>query len=115
MKSKVSTLVALPAMVLGMAACSGKAPLAPIATPNPACITLVPYTSEEMGISGVVPEGWVGVKPGQFQRASGADPTLLGQVAFPGVTMEQVMDVGQFPERIGRMETADFMWDLHQA
>jgi hypothetical protein len=115
MKPKVYTLLALLAMVLGMAACSEKAPFALIGTPYPSDITLVPYTSEEMGIRGVMPEGWVDVKPGQFQGAPGADPTLLGQVAFPGATMEQVMDAGQFPERVGSMETADFTWGLHHA
>ena len=62
MKRKAYTLLALLAMVLGMVACSERAPLAPVATPNPADITLVPYTSEEMGIRGVMPKGWVDVK-----------------------------------------------------
>ena len=45
----------------------------------------------------------------------GSDPTLLGQVAFPGATIEQVVDMGQFPESAGRMETASFTWDLYRA
>ena len=64
MKFKGSTLLALLAMLLGAAACGEKAtptPTAP-ATPDAAGITLVPYTSEEMGIRGVVPDGWVEVK-----------------------------------------------------
>ena len=76
------------------------------ATANPADITLVSYTSKEFGISGVVPEGWVEVKPGQFQRMPGSDPTLLGQVAFPGATIEQVMGQWQLSESVGWTETA---------
>jgi sulfatase modifying factor 1 len=115
MKQKAYTLLALLAMVLGMVACSEQAVLAPVATHNPADIALVPYTSEEMGIRGIVPEGWVKVKPGQFQPVPVSDPTLLGQIAFPGATIEQVMETGRFPERVGSMETADFTWGLHHA
>lgn len=114
MKEKVYTLLVLLAMVLGMAACSEKAPPTPTATPNPAGITLVPYTSQELGISGVVPDGWVELKPGQFHPVmSRSDPTLLVQVTLPGATMEQVMNRAGFPESVGSMETASLTWDLY--
>jgi predicted small lipoprotein YifL len=100
-------MFALLALLLEMAACGGKAtPTLPAtATPDPADITLMPYTSEEMGIRGVVPAGWVEVKPGHFQPAPGTDPTLLGQVAFPGVPLEQIAAATQFPESAGSRET----------
>lgn len=89
-------------------------PTATVAT-APADITLVPYTSEEMGIRGVVPEGWVEVKPGHFLRVPGNAPTLLGQVAFPGAAIDQVTGQWQLPESVGRTETASLTWDLYSA
>ena len=89
MKSKAFTLLALLAILLGMTACGEKATPIPTvtATPDPAHITLVPYTSYEFGISGVVPYGWVELKPGQFHPAMfRTDPTLLVQVTLPGAT-----------------------------
>jgi hypothetical protein len=73
----------------------------------------VPYTSAQFGISGVVPKGWVEVKPGQFQRLPAADPTLLGQVMFSDATVERVIDHGQLPKSVGSRETASLTWNLY--
>jgi len=117
MKFKVFTLLALLAMLVGIVACGEQATPtpSPTATPDPADITLVPCASEEMGIRGVVPEGWVEVKPGHFLRVPGNAPTLLGQVAFPGATIDQVTGQWQLPESVGRTETASLTWDLYSA
>lgn len=114
MKLRISILLALFAVLLGLTACGEKAASAATTT-DPTDITLVPCTSEESGISGVVPRRWVEVKPGQFQRVLGTDPTLLGQVTFPGATIEQVTGQWQLPGSIGSMATADLTWDLYSA
>lgn len=116
-RPKVTVLLALLTALAGMMGCGEKTRPTLIA-PAPldsSDITLVPYTSEEMSISGVVPEGWVEVKPGQFQRMPVSDPTLLGQVAFPGVTIEQATGQWQLPERVGSRETGTLTWDLYTA
>jgi len=114
MKLKFHPLLALLAMLIGLTACSEMA-AANAVTTDPADITLIPYTNEEFGISGLVPEGWLEVKPGQFLRMPGNDPTLLGQVAFHGVTREQAVANMQLPESIGSMETSNLVWDLYGA
>jgi formylglycine-generating enzyme required for sulfatase activity len=116
MRGKAYTLLVLLAMLPGMAGCGEKIDPTPpvLAPPDLADITLVPYTSQELGISGVVPAGWVEVKPGHFQPSPGTDPTLLGQVAFPGVPLERIAAASRFPESAGCMETADLTWELYQ-
>jgi len=109
MKLKIFILCVLLTMLLGLAACGED----PVPAPAAAVTTLVPYTNDDLGISSVVPDGWAEVKPGQFQPTPGSDPTLLGQVVFPGATVEQVADSAGFPESTGTMETADLTWDLY--
>jgi formylglycine-generating enzyme required for sulfatase activity len=108
MKLRICTQLALLAALLGLIACGEKGSSA-------VGINLMPYTRTELGISGVVPEGWVEVHPGQFQRMPGPDPTLFEQAMFPGVTMEQYVDQAQLPERIGGRTTARLSWDLYSA
>jgi formylglycine-generating enzyme required for sulfatase activity len=116
MKFRILTLLLLLTMLMGLAACSGTSVPGPGAadTTDSAGVTLVPYTSAEFGIRGVVPEGWAELKPGQFHRSvRGSDLVFLGQVAFPGATMEQVVGTMGLPEPVGSMTTADLTWDLH--
>jgi len=116
MKFRILTLLVLLTILVGLAGCGGNSTPAPSAadTTESAGVTLVPYTSEEFGISGVVPDGWVDMKPGQFHRGvPGSDPTFLGQVTFPGATMEQVIGTMGLPGPVGGMTTADLTWDLH--
>jgi len=108
-------LLALLAMLLGMAACGEKAtPTLPAtATTDHADITLVRYTSEEMGISGVVPKGWVEFSPGHFQPAvPSTEPTLFAQFGLPGATIEQISQLAALPESVGSRETSTLTWDL---
>jgi formylglycine-generating enzyme required for sulfatase activity len=108
MKLKVIAILVLLATLLGLAACGENS--APAGLKE---INLVPYASNELGISGVVPEGWVEMKPGQFHRDTpGGDPTLLAQVAFPGATIEQVIGTMELPEPVGRTTIAGLTWDL---
>jgi sulfatase modifying factor 1 len=116
MKHRILTLLALLTILAGLAACGGNSTPAPSAadTTDSARVTLTSYTSEELGISGVVPEGWAELKPGQFHRGvPGSEPTFLGQVAFPGATIEQVIGTMGLPEPVGSMTTAHLTWDLH--
>jgi len=104
--------LALLLMLLGLIACSkGSTPSATIN--DQAGTTLIPYTSDDLNLSGLAPEGWIEVKPGHFLRMSGSDPTFFGQVAFQGTTMEQITSDWQLPERVGSMETPDLSWDLY--
>jgi formylglycine-generating enzyme required for sulfatase activity len=114
MRIRFSTLMALLVMLITLTGCSERA-MADAANNESSDITLIPYINEDFGISGFVPEGWLEVKPGQFLRMPDTDPTLLGQVAFHGVTMDQVATKMQLPESVGSMETPGLIWDLYGA
>jgi formylglycine-generating enzyme required for sulfatase activity len=77
-------------------------------------VTLVPFTSQALGIQGLVPVGWIEVKPGQFLRNPGGDPTLFGQVSYPGADMEEMRSQYRLPERIGTIEAPSLTWELHR-
>jgi len=116
MKFRILTLLVWLTILMGLAACGGNSTPAPSAADATDCagVTLVPHTSEEFGISGVVPEPWAEMKPGQFHRGVPAsDPTFLGQVAFPGATMDQAIGTMGLPEPVGSITTPDLTWDLH--
>ncbi|MFV1991829.1 MAG: alpha/beta hydrolase family protein, partial [Acidimicrobiales bacterium] len=84
-------------------------------------ITLVPFTSEDFGISGVVPEGWAEAAPGTYARGANAtDQTVLIQKSYPGTTLDQInaallpqLGLEEFPESVGSHESTAFTWDLY--
>ena len=50
------------------------------------------FTNTDIGISGVVPDGWVEAQPGVWVRhASETDPTHLVQVRVGGLSRDEVM------------------------
>ena len=112
MKLKTENLICMLALLIALTGCSEKA-RADTVNPDLTDITLIPYTNEDFGISGLVPEGWVEVKPGQFLRKPGNDPTLLIQVAFHGAAKEQFTANFQLPESVGKMEAPSLSWDLY--
>lgn len=114
MKIKVYTYLSMVTILLGVIACA-KQSTPYVTTSDLTDITLVPFTSAEFSFSGLVSEDWVEVKPGQFQPEPEASPTLLGQVSFPGTTIEQVTEKWQLPESIGSTESANFTWDQYRA
>lgn len=79
------------------------------------------FTNEDIGIGGVVPEGWVEKSPGEFRRdMSDTDQTVLIQQAVPGVTVEQLktlltpqLGLKELPESVGSIKTANLTWDLY--
>jgi formylglycine-generating enzyme required for sulfatase activity len=103
--------ICLLCLILALTACSGKVALNGDKTGSIG-INLIPYTSEEIGISGLAPEGWVEVKPGQFQRNPHSDPTLLGLSALKGVTMDQVVANWQLSETVGNLDSQNLLWEL---
>jgi pimeloyl-ACP methyl ester carboxylesterase len=63
-------------------ACIAEMEVAPFVVPMEAAdIELEPFTSEELGIRGVVPAGWSQVQPGIFARANSAVDMAVLQVA----------------------------------
>ena len=112
MKLKFFIPAAIWVVLIALTACS-EMPASDAITTDLRDITIIPYTSEELGISGLVPEGWIEVKPGLFLRMPNNDPTLLGQVAFPDATMDQVTSTMQLPESVGSMETINLTWDMY--
>jgi hypothetical protein len=95
------------------------APTATSAPPMPTVVLveLVPFVDNETGISGVVPADWVLEDPGTYV---GPDGHVIGQTAIPGGTVAQftasfLADLGveALPERVGRVQPADLVWDLY--
>jgi CubicO group peptidase (beta-lactamase class C family) len=119
---------ALLAILLALAAC-GQAELpapGPLATIDIAGITLVPYTDEHLGISGVVPEGWFEAMPGLFPGVYLSSPpaarpgTVLIQRLEGGTTLDQaaaqwlpLLGIEEAPPRTGSRQTASLGWDLY--
>lgn len=97
MRYRLLPPTALLAVLLVLAAC-GQADVpvpAPLATVDVAGITLVPYTEEHLGISGVVPEGWFEAIPGLFPGLYLSSPpatrpgTVLIQRLEGGATLDE--------------------------
>ncbi len=90
------------------------------ATPKPAPVSLVPFTDQRFGISGVKPEDWTEVAPGTFVP-SGSDtfmPQLI-QESFPGMTLHwadaffaEDLGMERLPETTTSYETAALTWEL---
>ncbi|MBN2471732.1 MAG: beta-lactamase family protein, partial [Anaerolineae bacterium] len=84
-------------------------------------ITLVPFTSENFGIQGVVPEGWSEAAPGVYARgAHMGDLTSLIQQAAPGMTSDALaamllpsLNLTELPEPSGTLETDFYTWTLY--
>ena len=57
-------------------------------------VIMAPFTSDEMGIRGAVPQGWIEVQPGVFARGtSSTDQTGLTLQSAPGMTVEDLAAV----------------------
>jgi sulfatase modifying factor 1 len=108
--------LAMVVLPLALTSCGGNTGPAGLATPtpDPAATTLVSYADQEMGIQGLVPQGWVEFSPGHFQPAvPHTAPTLFAQAAWPGATMEQIEQLAALPESVGSRETPSLSWQLY--
>ena len=83
-------------------------------------ITLVPFTDETSGISGVVPEGWVELWPSTYAR-SALGLVLIAQQAASGVGADVFLQLlttqfglGQAPESVRSREANDLHWSLYE-
>ena len=83
-------------------------------------ITLVPYTSEILGISGVVPEGWNEIQPGIYTQTGLGDVLIIQQVNpvnVPGDVIEAIatqLGLAEVPEAVGTHPTESFTWSLYE-
>lgn len=85
-------------------------------------ITLVPFTSETFGITGVIPEGWTESSPGVHVRGNSAlDGTVIIQQAVPGVSADDLLQLltGQLgltdaPTSTETVELGTYTWVFYQ-
>jgi hypothetical protein len=96
--------------------------VAPFVVPVQAAdIELEPYTSEELGVSGVVPTGWTEVQPGIFARASSAVDVAVLQVAVEREknarelldAMAEGYGLAKSPESTGEHQANHLTWLLY--
>jgi hypothetical protein len=79
------------------------------------------FTDKDIGISGVVPDGWVQAQPGVWLRhASETDPTHLIQQRVGGLSLDEVMalvmsaeSLNELPEHTGAVESPSTIWDWY--
>src|SRR5512147_1918522 len=79
------------------------------------------FTKEDIGISGVVPEGWVEVQPGVWLRHdSETDLTHLIQQRVGGLSRDGVMALAISqesldvpPEHLGMVEGLGLIWECY--
>jgi pimeloyl-ACP methyl ester carboxylesterase len=91
---------------------------APAFTPEGVAVEMTPWESEELGITGVRPDGWSEVLPGAFQQS----PLVsLVQQVVPGATADQVLQqlttqlgTGGPLQRVEQRQTGSVTWDLYR-
>jgi pimeloyl-ACP methyl ester carboxylesterase len=83
-------------------------------------VTLVPFTSEILGISGVAPAGWEEEWPGIYVR-SALGLVLILQQAIPGIGADDYLQLladqlglDGVLESVGSRQANDFNWSLYE-
>jgi pimeloyl-ACP methyl ester carboxylesterase len=102
-------------------ACIAVLEIAPFVVPVEAAdIELEPFTSEELGISGVVPAGWTEARPGIFARASSAVDMAVLLLDVVPMSAEDFLDIvteqyglEERPESTGAREANGLTWSLY--
>ncbi len=82
----------------------------------------IPFTYQEMSISGIVPRSWVEVEAGVWQRrASDTDPTHLIQQRATGFSCNDIIAMVMYqkglealPEHNGVIQSPSFLWDWYR-
>ncbi len=84
-------------------------------------LTLVTFTDNAFGISGMIPEGWTNIAPGVHARQSGlVDPTLIAQQAAPvsgaqlWASLLPQLGLQEVPESTATLETEALTWALYR-
>lgn len=85
-------------------------------------IKLVPFTSDDFGVEGVIPEGWTESGPGVYARGqSVSDVTTLIIQAVPGMTAEALtgallpqLGMDALPDSTGTLENDAYTWTLYE-
>jgi SagB-type dehydrogenase family enzyme len=80
------------------------------------------FTNQDIGISGVVPDGWVEAEPGVWLRhASETDPTHLVQQRVGGLSRAEVIalvmsqeSLEELPGHAGVVESPSLIWDWYR-
>lgn len=83
-------------------------------------VTLVPFTDEILGVSGVAPEGWNELSPGIYERSALGLVVILQQSA-PGMGADDFLQflttqlgLSEIPESVGSREASDLHWSLYE-
>ena len=79
------------------------------------------FTSEELGLKGLVPTGWTEVQPGVYTRASSAvDPTALQMVLDPQTSVQDILvdisnsyGLSEPPKPTGKHEANGLIWSFY--
>ena len=103
------------------ASCIAEMPGLVFAVPSEgADVVLVPYTNEELGVSGVVPAGWTEVNPGLFARGHPAVDMAALQMAVEPVTVDELLSLvvrnyglEERPESTSARQANDLTWSLY--
>ena len=84
-------------------------------------VSLVSYANEEMGISGVRPDGWTESAPGVYSRGgSGLDVVVLIAQAAPGRAADMLekftrqLGLDAPPSPVSERGANDLSWELHE-
>jgi SagB-type dehydrogenase family enzyme len=80
------------------------------------------FTNQDIGISGVMPDGWVEAEPCVWLRnASETDPTHLIQQRVGGLSRAEVItlamsqeSLAELPEHAGAVESPNLTWDVYR-
>ena len=80
------------------------------------------FANKDIGVSGIVPDGWVQAQPGVWLRqASETDPTHLVQQRVGGLSVDEVMALAvsqsgfdESPGHAGEIESPRFTWDWYR-
>jgi pimeloyl-ACP methyl ester carboxylesterase len=83
-------------------------------------VVLVPYTNEELGLSGVVPAGWTEVNPGLFARGHPAVDMAVLQLSVEPVAVDDLLrlvvqnyGLEQRPQSTAERQAGDLTWSLY--
>ncbi|HUT20706.1 MAG TPA: alpha/beta fold hydrolase, partial [Anaerolineae bacterium] len=103
-------------------ACVAEMEVAPFVVPMEAAdIELEPFSSEELGISGVVPAGWSQVQPGIFARGNPAVDMAVLQLAVESTASAEELlaaiakgyGLDGPPESTGERQANDLTWSFY--